>query len=151
MSTVLRNILASPGEVTRAGLSQRTGMTRATISRHTSACAPPASVPDPASAIEPSVPPVAIRTMRSSWWRMNAEKGSCPREPPMKSVSAAPFGQTLTRPSSTLSAASRYPARSSSVAFGAIVTAGLGRAMRSRKRPQSRSPTASRMWTARAG
>lgn len=33
MSTVLRNILASPGEVTRAGLSQRTGMTRATISR----------------------------------------------------------------------------------------------------------------------
>ena len=33
MSTVLRNILASPGKVTRAGLSQRTGMTRATISR----------------------------------------------------------------------------------------------------------------------
>lgn len=33
MSTVLRNILTSPGEVTRAGLSQRTGMTRATISR----------------------------------------------------------------------------------------------------------------------
>lgn len=33
MSTVLRNILALPGEVTRAGLSQRTGMTRATISR----------------------------------------------------------------------------------------------------------------------
>lgn len=33
MSTVLRNILASPGEITRAGLSQRTGMTRATISR----------------------------------------------------------------------------------------------------------------------
>ena len=33
MSTVLRNILVSPGEVTRAGLSQRTGMTRATISR----------------------------------------------------------------------------------------------------------------------
>ena len=33
MSTVLRNILAAPGEVTRAGLSQRTGMTRATISR----------------------------------------------------------------------------------------------------------------------
>ena len=33
MSTVLRNILASPGAVTRAGLSQRTGMTRATISR----------------------------------------------------------------------------------------------------------------------
>ena len=33
MSTVLRNILASPGDVTRAGLSQRTGMTRATISR----------------------------------------------------------------------------------------------------------------------
>ena len=33
MSTVLRNILTLPGEVTRAGLSQRTGMTRATISR----------------------------------------------------------------------------------------------------------------------
>ena len=33
MSTVLRNILVSPGEVTRAGLSLRTGMTRATISR----------------------------------------------------------------------------------------------------------------------
>ena len=33
MSTVLRNILTLPGEITRAGLSQRTGMTRATISR----------------------------------------------------------------------------------------------------------------------
>lgn len=33
MSTVLRNILVSPGEITRAGLSLRTGMTRATISR----------------------------------------------------------------------------------------------------------------------
>ena len=33
LSTVLREILASPGDVTRAGLAQRTGMTRATISR----------------------------------------------------------------------------------------------------------------------
>lgn len=33
LSTVLREILSFPGEVTRAGLAQRTGMTRATISR----------------------------------------------------------------------------------------------------------------------
>ena len=77
---------------------------RATISRQTSACAPPASVPEPASAIEPSVPPVARRTICFSWCSMNAENGSCPREPPMKSVSAVPLGQTLTRPSSVSSA-----------------------------------------------
>ena len=80
---------------------------RATISRQTSICAPPARLPVSACASEVSVPPVESSTIFSSWWRMKPLNGSCPRLPPMKSVSTVPFGQTETLPSSTSSAASR--------------------------------------------